>query len=383
MAAMTDELTVEAAGTPVARPVQRAAGMTRTLGPVLLFVIILAVGAYFRMVGLDWDEGAHLHPDERFLSLVESAIQPVGSVGEYFDTARSTLNPNNQGYGFFVYGDLPIILVRYVGEWLGMNIYYDIYLVWRTLSAVSDLLDIVLIKLVELRLYDGRVALLTAALSAAAALPIQLSHFFTVDTYTNVFVVAAFLFAARALDHHRWLDYVLFGLMLGLAMASKVSVFPLALILILALGLRVIGQLGVLQADPQAKAVEANKSRFSARCAILAAVAGLMLAGLVTVVAFRIAQPYAFLPPRSGGSPPSHGACRYPSQSSMGQAAAAGVPLGQHGACWAGVALWLILLAGLGLGAMGDRAGASRGAASCVASHLDRAFLWLAGDWLG
>ena len=28
-----------------------------------LLILILVIGAYFRLIGLDWDEGFHLHPD--------------------------------------------------------------------------------------------------------------------------------------------------------------------------------------------------------------------------------------------------------------------------------------------------------------------------------
>ena len=56
-----------------------------------LLVTILFAGS-LRFIGLDWDEGRHLHPDERFLTMVEVALQwPAESVG-YFDESESTLN---------------------------------------------------------------------------------------------------------------------------------------------------------------------------------------------------------------------------------------------------------------------------------------------------
>src|SRR5512142_2348926 len=93
----------------------------------LLLVAVLLVAAYFRTVGLNWDAGQHLHPDERFLTMVESALAPVGTSpgqlgpaptvatqqwragyldvmpdcaqwGGYFDTFCSPLNPQNRGY---------------------------------------------------------------------------------------------------------------------------------------------------------------------------------------------------------------------------------------------------------------------------------------------
>ena len=80
----------------------------KNLLTAFLLLVILAGGSYLRYVGLDWDVDQHLHPDERFLTMVESSLITVANLGEYFDTANSTLNPNNQGHGFFVYGTLPI-----------------------------------------------------------------------------------------------------------------------------------------------------------------------------------------------------------------------------------------------------------------------------------
>ena len=42
-----------------------------------LLVLILLVGAYLRLSHLNWDQGTHIHPDERFLTMVESALQPA------------------------------------------------------------------------------------------------------------------------------------------------------------------------------------------------------------------------------------------------------------------------------------------------------------------
>ncbi|MDP7260290.1 MAG: hypothetical protein QF376_05365, partial [Anaerolineales bacterium] len=42
-----------------------------------LLVVVVAAAAYLRFVGLNWDEFQHLHPDERFLTMVETGIRPV------------------------------------------------------------------------------------------------------------------------------------------------------------------------------------------------------------------------------------------------------------------------------------------------------------------
>lgn len=266
----------------------------------ILLLLILLLGAALRFVGTDWDEGHLLHPDERFLSWVAADLQPVGSLSEYFDTLNSPLNPNNVGHAFYVYGDWPVILLRYAGEQLGKTSLYSIYLVGRVLSTLADLTTIIVVFFLGRHLFDRRAGLLAAALYAFCAFPIQQSHFFTVDTFTNLFVVASMFFAARALTAHRWIDYPLFGLMLGLAVSSKVSVFPLAVILILALVLRVWRE---RQSMPLTQPGDTTPPDASDRPAlkplVLRAAVGLVIAGLVTILTFRVGQPYAFLPPNS------------------------------------------------------------------------------------
>ena len=104
-----------------------------------LVILVLVIAAILRLTGVDWDGNHHLHPDERFLTMVETSISPVENAREYFDTSNSSLNPNNRGYTFYVYGTLPLIITRYVGEWVGMTGYDEINLVGRVLSAVFDL----------------------------------------------------------------------------------------------------------------------------------------------------------------------------------------------------------------------------------------------------
>jgi hypothetical protein len=149
----------------------------------------------------NWDADQH-HPDERFLTMVEprcrSPVRPEVPAelcrsdecvaGWAITRHRHLAVPHNRGYGFFVYGDFPIILVRYVAEWLGQTGYDQVHLVGRQVSALSDLLTIVLIYVIAARLYDRRVALLAAAFSSLAVLQIQQSHFFTVDTVANLFI---------------------------------------------------------------------------------------------------------------------------------------------------------------------------------------------------
>lgn len=265
---------------------------------LLLMAYILLTGAYLRFYGLEWDQGQHLHPDERFLTMVESAIQPVKTFGEYFDTANSSLNPHNRGYTFFVYGTFPIFIVRYVGEWLGQVTYEEIYLVGRALSALVDVLTILLVFVAASRLYDRRVGLLGASFYALAVLPIQQSHFFTVDVFINFFTFLAFTIAteisSRRIDTATvdegaenkpkygplWQTFLWFGIALGMAVASKINAVPAAIIIILAVGVY------VSRMPPEQRRAESTNL-----------FAYLVLAGIVSIITFRILQPYAFQGP--------------------------------------------------------------------------------------
>ena len=167
----------------------------------ILMVAVLAAGAYLRVRGLFWGEYQYLHPDERFLVMVGSSISPVQSLSEYWNTAVSTLNPNNVGHDLYVYGTLPMFLTRYVVQWIyghsGLN---EMTNVGRSLSALFDVSTLILVYLIARRLYDRRVGVLAAAFSAFAVLQIQQSHFFTMDTFTAFFSMLTIYFVVRMAD---------------------------------------------------------------------------------------------------------------------------------------------------------------------------------------
>jgi YYY domain-containing protein len=193
----------------------------------ILLVYVLLIGAYFRLTpymekgnpklqwGIMWGETQWLHPDERFLLFVSGAISPMkqvpvdpanpdgatkrvwSNISDYFHTSESNLNPANKGYTFYVYGTLPIFLTRYVSEVVfnhrvGWN---EIASVGRLLSALSDWLVILLVYLAASRLFNKRVGLLAAVFYAWAVLPIQLSHYYKEDSFSNLFTFLAIYFA--------------------------------------------------------------------------------------------------------------------------------------------------------------------------------------------
>ena len=53
--------------------------LTRTSAQKILILILLG-GGFLRLHHVAWDEGHHVHPDERFISMVEEKLGAPGSV---------------------------------------------------------------------------------------------------------------------------------------------------------------------------------------------------------------------------------------------------------------------------------------------------------------
>ena len=204
-------------------------------------ILILLLGGVFCPIGFDWDEGQHLHPDERFLTMVETSLTWPESFSEYFDESKSGLNPRNVGHDFFPYGTLPTTLVKGVSILLGLTGYSEVYLLGRAVSSACFVGSILLLFFLSRLLYrDDRVALLAAFLFSTCVLAIQTAHFFTVDSFCMFFILAATYWLVRAQQSGRWWDFLLTGVFFGMALASKVSVFTFAVPVVAVVVARVV-----------------------------------------------------------------------------------------------------------------------------------------------
>jgi YYY domain-containing protein len=254
--------------------------LTASFALWLAVAAIVLVAFAARIYNAGWDEGTHAHPDERHITLVTAGIELPDSIGEYFDTAGSRLNPDNlENSPSFVYGTFPVFLTKAIAALFGQDNYDDLVLTGRQLAAVFAAATVVVAFLTGRRLYGPAAGLIAAILLAAAPLAIQHAHFYVVDTYLAFFMTAALYFAARIVQEGRTRDYALAGLMLGLAMACKITGALFVPVLLAAAGVRLWPCL-------QGRVAEAGRSRH--------AFAGLVLALVVAFLAFRVAQPYAF-----------------------------------------------------------------------------------------
>ena len=247
---------------------------SRVTSAVVLGLVLVAAAA-LRLTSLDWDDSHHLHPDERFLTMVANDVRLPATFGAYLDTARSSINPTNVGQSYFTYGTLPLFLTRLVAEQVGLASYDRIQLVGRALSSLFDLGSVLLVYFIAWRLAGFRAAMVAALLLSFSVINIQQAHYFTVDSAATFFTTLALWALITATLDGTFYRHALFGLSLGLALACRINLmlliglYPIALLLMWRLRVMTLPRLA------------------------LAAALALGVAGAV----FRVAQPYAFAGP--------------------------------------------------------------------------------------
>ena len=285
-----------------------AAGLVRWQFALLL-VVLLAAGLRFH--GLGWDQPdespypLQMHPDERFLSLVADRLDWPDSPSAYFDTANSPLNPYNDGQtNSFVYGTFPLYLVKAVATLAGDDPSgpgnsYDSTVVWgRRVTAAVDTATVLVVFAVGLALFGRRAGLLAALLYALAVLPTQLAHFWTMDPYLTFFASVTLLLSilwARSAGPASWWLAAGIGLSVGLGVACKVNGALFAVLPVSAFAVRVavndLPHLGIRWGGRGQPAGPRLPWAWATDVSMLC------LAGAISLLVFRVAQPYAFAGP--------------------------------------------------------------------------------------
>jgi YYY domain-containing protein len=250
--------------------------------------LILLIAVVLRIYGINWDQGGLFHPDERaFLSQVYNLQFPEGDEwSNITDPHTSTLNP-----GSFNWGSLPHYALKAAQyavapyKWMSM---FDLRYAGRALSAVSDVATIFLIFQIGRSVFSTRVGLLAALLSAFAVQQIQLSHFFAVDTFMTTFIVGTIYYSIRIAGHGRRRDSVLAGVMFAFAVATKFSVLPLAVAVVLAHLIYATSRKGDRYDSDGIGSASAASRQWTAY-------QNIVLLGIVVLATLIVTQPYMFL----------------------------------------------------------------------------------------
>lgn len=195
--------------------------MKRVRRFIPLFLILL-IGAFFRFSYLNWDGGFHLHPDERAIVLYTLHLSFPSTILAFF-SSQSSWNPQ-----FFAYGSFPLYLLYLVGVLNHASSLYDFFTIsGRYISAIFDIATIVVLFFLGRNIFGEKIGFLAAFLYAVSVLPIQLSHFYAVDTLLTFFILTTLYGLIKFYEKASIRYAVLVGVGLGLSLATKISALVL------------------------------------------------------------------------------------------------------------------------------------------------------------
>lgn len=204
----------------------------------LLLLLVFVVSFGLRLFGLNWDQGNHLHPDERMITMVSEKISLPSPTSNHLSSLLAPDSPLNPK--FFAYGSLPIYLLKAVSNIFSsaseFSHYQGMNLLGRFLSAAFDSFSLIIIyRICYLLFRHTKIALLASLLYGTSVLPLQLSHFYAVDTLLNFFILLTIYHLIKFFCSSHLVHLILSGASLGLALATKVSAVVLFVAIISAL----------------------------------------------------------------------------------------------------------------------------------------------------
>ncbi len=206
----------------------------------LVLCLVLLFASFFRLfIGLHWDHGLLLHPDERFLTMVAEKVRLPNALIQYLNGNTNPLSPYNNGYDYYVYGNLPLTIVRIFAEIFKTTSYDNIFIVGRIFSGIADLSTIVGVFFLGSMIATPSVGLLAAFLLAGSVQNIQLCRFMGTENFVGCFITWSAVALCCAYRQYQKLNFfkariyiITSGALIGLALASKISAvffLPIAL----------------------------------------------------------------------------------------------------------------------------------------------------------
>src|SRR5258708_767493 len=180
-----------------------------------LLIILLLIAAFLRFYNLNWDQGNFFHPDERNIANAVAKIH-------FFDQ----LNP-----GFFAYGGFSIYLYRAAGDLMVFITHNPIWVmdfghinvIGRFFSALFSTLTIIPVYFLAKKIKDKHTAILSCALYTFTVSSIQMAHFGVTESLFTLTGVTICLASINIILHPRLRQYLLTGVLLGTAAATKTT----------------------------------------------------------------------------------------------------------------------------------------------------------------
>jgi hypothetical protein len=240
-------------------------------------LILLLLALTFRFVGIEWDHGYGLHPDERMLIMVTERL------------TETNLNPD-----FFNYGNFPVYLLRFASwgaAWLSdpkFGYYAGIFLIGRLISIAFDLGTLLLVYMLGKHLWSEKIGLWSAFIYTTFVFAIQNAHFFTVDTQLTFWLTLTVYLGLPKANRSIWRKILLTSVTAGLAGATKITGL---------IGLLIPAYL-IVKHFTQSIHKKTNQTHSPSQKLppiFLEGISQALLAVVVTVTTFFATQPYALI----------------------------------------------------------------------------------------
>ena len=201
----------------------------------ILFLLLLLLAIVLRSYHLDWDQGYQIHPDEKIIFISALPLHSVHTLAQFL-SPDSPLNPK-----FFIYGSFPLYTIKFLS--IIVSFFYhtlseeQVYILGRMFSVGFDVGTLITLYYIGKQLLNKTFGMLVAFLYTCSVLPIQASHFYTVDGIVTFFITLTLYMLLLFYEKRTIWKALLIGVFAGLALSTKYTavllVLPVAVLLFL------------------------------------------------------------------------------------------------------------------------------------------------------
>lgn len=188
---------------------------------ILIILLLIAIGIFFRFYNFSWGKPYFFHPDERNIANSISQL-----------SYKESLNPK-----FFAYGSLPIYSVYAAGVILngidGFMFAKDFdyskvgfensIIIGRLFSAILSIVLLFVIYKAGDLLANRKVGILSVILASFSIGYLQYSHFTTFEIWLSLLTILLCFFSIKFIKTHDYKYYFFSAIVLGGLMSVKIS----------------------------------------------------------------------------------------------------------------------------------------------------------------